>query len=102
MFPHSRWQQQNIPTFIRCETSCYKSRQGTTCQWIAGIRTRALSQSIFFVDKKNRDKRLINDVQLLNGVTIKDSDMPSSVDEFYEDFSSYLITSAVDYYSGYN
>ena len=28
--------------------------------------------------------------------------MPPSVDEFSEDFAGYLITSVIDYYSGYN
>ena len=56
----------------------------------------------FLVKKKSGKWRLINDVQLLNGVTIRDSGMPPSVDEFSEDFAGYPITSAVDYYSGYD
>ena len=56
----------------------------------------------FLVDKKDGKQRLILDVQLLNKVTILDSGMPPSVDEFSEDFAGYPITSAIDYYSGYN
>jgi hypothetical protein len=36
-----------------------------------------------------------------NKVTIRDSGMPPSVDEFSEDFARYPITSAIDYFSGY-
>jgi hypothetical protein len=56
----------------------------------------------FLVRKKDGGWRLINDVQALNKVTIRDSGMPPSVDEFSEDFACYPITSAIDYYSGYN
>ena len=45
--------------------------------------------------------RLINNVQALNKVTIRESGIPLSVDEFWEDFAWYPITSAIDYYSGY-
>ena len=60
-------------------------------------------QERYFLVKKKRDGeyRFINDVQLLNGVTIRDSGMPPSVDEFSEDFAGYQITSSIDYYSGY-
>ena len=44
---------------------------------------------------------LINDVQLLNKVTIRNSGLPPEVDEFSEDFAGYPITSVLDYYSGY-
>ena len=56
----------------------------------------------FLVKKKSEKWQFINDVQLLNGVTIRDSGMHPSVDEFSEDFADYPITSAIDYYSGYD
>jgi hypothetical protein len=55
----------------------------------------------FLVAKKNGEHRFINDVQLLNKVTIRDSGMPPSVDEFSEVFAGYPITSVIDYFSGY-
>jgi len=54
----------------------------------------------FLVKKKVGDFDFINDVQLLNGVTTRNSGMPSSVDEFSEDFASYPLTYTIDYYSG--
>ena len=57
----------------------------------------------FLVEKKaDGTYRMINDVQPLNKVTIRDAGMPPSVDEFSEDFVGYPIVTAVDYYSGYN
>ena len=56
----------------------------------------------FLVEKKDGKYRFINDVQPLNKVTIRDSGMPPSVDEFSEDFAGYPIVTSVDYYSGYN
>src|SRR5436190_12114799 len=45
--------------------------------------------------------RMINDVQPLNKVTIRDAGMPPGVDEFSKDFAGYPIVTSVDYYSGY-
>ena len=53
----------------------------------------------FLVKKKSVKWRFINDLKLLDDVTIRDSDMPPSVDEFSEDFAGYPITSTIDYYS---
>src|SRR5436305_8327365 len=53
--------------------------------------------------KKNPAKyRMINDVQPLNKVTIRDAGMPPSVDEFSEEFAGYPVLTSVDYYSGYD
>jgi len=40
-------------------------------------------------------------MQPLNGVTIRESGMPPSTDEFSEDFAGYSIVSAMDYYFEY-
>ena len=57
----------------------------------------------FHAKKKNPGEfRFINDVQLLNGIMICDSDMPPSVNEFSEDFAGYPISFSVDYYSWFN
>ena len=49
------------------------------------------------MEKKEKGSwRLVNDIQPLNGVTIRDSGMPPSVDEFSEDFAGYPITSSID------
>src|SRR5947207_9016076 len=56
----------------------------------------------FLVPKKNPGEyRMINDVQPLNKVTIRDAGMPPAVDEFSEEFAGYPIATSIDFYSGY-
>jgi hypothetical protein len=38
----------------------------------------------------------------VNKVTIRDTNLPLSADEFLEHFSGYIIISLVDYFSSYN
>jgi hypothetical protein len=52
--------------------------------------------------KKPGDYRLINSAIYLNIVTRRDANLPSSVDEFIEEFIGCYIVSLVDLYSGYN
>jgi len=99
--PHSPWQQQNLrlPKSMQATaTAIVKEKiENGTLEFSQGpYRSR-----YFLVEKKQRTWRFINDVQQLNKVTIRDSGMPPSVDEFSEDFAGYPITSAIDYYSGY-
>jgi len=51
----------------------------------------------FLIKKKNDTWRFIIDIQLLNKIMIRDSNMPPSVDEFSEDITGYPITSAINY-----
>ena len=99
--PHSPWQQQNLrlpKSMQEAATAIVKEKlENGTLEFSQGpYRSR-----YFLVEKKQRTWRFINDVQQLNKVTIRDSGMPPSVDEFSEDFAGYPITSAIDYYSGY-
>ena len=99
--PHSPWQQQNLrlpKAMQEAATAIVKEKlESGTLEFSQGpYRSR-----YFLVRKKDGNWRLINDVQALNKVTIRDSGMPPSVDEFSEDFACYPITSAIDYYSGY-
>jgi hypothetical protein len=99
--PHTPWQQQNprLPKAMQDVATAHVKRQTGTRN--PRIVTRSLSSRHFLVAKKNGEHRFINDVQLLNKVTIRDSRMPPSVDQFSEDFAGYPITSAIDYFSGY-
>ena len=99
--PHEPWQQQNLrlPKAMQDTATAIvkeKLELGILEHSQGPYRSR-----YFIVQKKNGSWRLINDVQPLNGVTIRESGMPLSTDEFSEDFAGYPITSAVDYYSGY-
>jgi RNase H-like domain found in reverse transcriptase/Integrase zinc binding domain len=99
--PHEPWQQNNIrlPKATQdAATAIVKEKQklGILEHSQGPYRSR-----YFLVSKKTGQWRLINDVQPLNAITIKESGMPPSVDEFSEDFAEYPITTAIDYFSGY-
>ena len=100
--PHVPWQQQNIrlpKAMQEAATAIVKEklRYGTLEYSQGPYRSR-----YFLVEKHVKGSyRLINDVQPLNKVTIRDSGLPPAVDEFSEDFAGYPISSAIDYYSGY-
>ena len=90
--PHVPWQQQNLrlPRAMQEEATEHvreKLANGTLEFSQGQYRSR-----YFLVEKKQTGSyRFINDVQPLNKVTIRDSGMPPSVDEFSEDFAGYLI-----------
>ena len=57
----------------------------------------------FIVKKKEKNKyRLINAALDMNKVTIRDANLPPSVDEFSEDFAGCHIASLIDLFSGYD
>lgn len=61
-------------------------------------------RSRFFLVRKKiagDEWQFINDIRPLNRITIRDSGIAPSVDEFAEDFAGYPIVSAIDYFSGY-
>ena len=101
--PHIPWQQQSI--------RLPKAMQEIATQYVKEKITNGMVEfsqdpyrSRYFLVKKKKavDFGFINNVQLLNSFTIRDSDMPPSVDEFSEFFAGYPITSAIHYCSGYN
>jgi len=100
--PHEPWQQQNIrlPYAVK-EAATRIVKERLALGWLEYSQGPYRSR-YFLVEKKDGTWRFINDVQPLNAVTIRDSGLPPSVDEFSEDFAGYPITSAVDHYSGYN
>ena len=101
--PHQPWQQQNLRlprAMVDEATRIVKEKLANgTLEYSQGpYRNR-----YFLVAKKTHgDYRLINDVQQLNKVTIRDAGMPPGVDEFSEEFAGYPILTVVDFYSGYS
>jgi len=100
--PHRPWQQQNLrlPKAMQDAATAHVKEK-----LICGILefSQGLYRSHYFLvaKKKPGEYRFINDVQSLNKVTIRDSSIPPSVDEFSEDFTGYPIISAISYFSGY-
>lgn len=90
--PHAPWQQPNL----RLPKAMQEAATAHVKEKLAhGILERSQGpyrSRYFLVAKKKPDEyRFINDVQPLNKVTIRDSGMPPSVDEFSEDFVGYPI-----------
>ena len=57
----------------------------------------------FLVGKKEKGEyRLVNAAMKLNGVTIRDANLPPSVEEFAEEFAGMSMASLVDLFSGYD
>jgi hypothetical protein len=56
----------------------------------------------FLVKKKSGKYRLVNVAIPMNKVTIRDTNLPLTVDEFSEHFARCQIALLVDFFSGYN
>ena len=56
----------------------------------------------FLVKKKSGKYRMVNAAMNINKVTIRDANLPPSVDKFLEEFAGMHMTSLVDFFSGYN
>jgi hypothetical protein len=57
----------------------------------------------FLVAKKEvGEYRLINAAMKMNKVTLRDANLPPSVDEFSEEFTGCIAASLVDFFSGYD
>src|SRR5271169_1991457 len=101
--PHSPWQQQNLRLPKAMQEAATAIVREKLANGVFEFAQGPYRSRYFLVEKKAPGTwRLVNDIQQLNKVTIRDSGMPPSVDEFSEDFAGYPITSAINYYSGYN
>ena len=56
----------------------------------------------FLVKKKSGKYRIVDAAMNINKVTIRDANLPPSVDEFLEEFAGMYITSLIDFFSGYD
>ena len=81
----------------------YQDRQTESSKRGARILAGPYRSCYFVVPKTAPGTyRLINDVQPMNKVTIRDAGMPPAVDEFSETFAGYPIASTIDFYASYN
>jgi len=56
----------------------------------------------FLVKKKSGAYRMVIAAMKMNGVTVRDANMPPDPDEFAEDFAGMSVSSILDYFSGYD
>ena len=100
--PHDPWQQTNLRLPKAMQEMANEIIRKNLAAGNYEFSQGPYRGRYFLVEKKQAGTfRLVNDIQPLNAVTIRDSGMPPSVDEFSEDFAGYPITSSIDYYSGY-
>ena len=101
--PHSPWQQQNLrlpKAMLDMATDMVKGKLKSGL--IEPSQGPYRSRYFLTTKKEPGTWRMINDVQPLNKVTIRDAGMPPGVDEFSEEFAGYPVTTSIDFYSGYN
>ncbi|KAK1780094.1 hypothetical protein QBC45DRAFT_324540, partial [Copromyces sp. CBS 386.78] len=56
----------------------------------------------FLVTKKDRNIRLINNVQKINRITLKNINLPPGYEEFNKGFRNYKIIFLLNLFSNYN
>ena len=101
--PHTPWQQQSLRLPKAMQEAAAAILKKKLANGILEHSQGAYRSRFFLVAKKTPGEyRLINDVQPLNAVTIRDACMPPSVDDFSEDFAGYPILTSVDLFSGYD
>ena len=54
------------------------------------------------VKKEVREYRLINTAMKMNEITLKDANLPFSIDEFLKEFTGYITALFIDFFFKYN
>jgi len=100
--PHSPWQQQNLRLLKLMQGAALAIIKEKLENGMLEYSQGPYRSRYFLVAKKKPGEwRLINDVQPMNRVTIRDAGMPPAIDEFSEDFAGSPIASSIDFYSFY-
>ena len=101
--PHEAWQERNFP--------CPKALFPIVAKMLLERLDRGVLEKCngpyrnpwFLVAKKLAGTyRLINAAMKMNSVTLRDANMPPSVDEFSEEFAGCHCASLIDFFSGYD
>jgi len=101
--PHTPWQQQNLHLPKSTQEAMTEHVKQKLASVVLEYSQGPYRSRYFLVAKKTpREWRFINDVQPLNHVTIRDSGMPPSVDEFSEEFAGFSIISSINYFSSFH
>jgi len=101
--PHKAWQEKNFP--------CPKALIPIVVKMLLERLERGVLEKCngpyrnpwFLVAKKTAGTyRLINAAMKMNSVTLRDANLPPSVDEFSEEFAGCHVASLIDFFSGYD
>ena len=99
---HTPWVQAPIPIPKAIEGKVTKILESHFGSGRYEQSCSAYRSPVFPVQKKNGDLRLVHDLQLLNGVTIRDAALPPRPDDFAESFVGYACYGVADLFSGYD
>jgi len=100
---HVPWQQQNLRLPRSTQEEASKIVKQNLASGVLEFSQGPYRSRYFVVQKSAPGTfRLINDMQPMNKVTIRDAGMPPSVDEFSETFACFPIASTIDFYASYN
>ena len=101
--PHKAWQEKNFP--------CPRALIPVVVKMLLERLERGVLEKCsgpyrnpwFLVAKKAAGTyRLINAAMKMNSVTLRDANLPPSVDEFSEEFAGCQVASLIDFFSGYD
>lgn len=101
--PHEAWQERNFPCPKALVPVVIKICLDRMKKGVFEKGNGPYRNPWFLVAKKKPgDYRFINAAMKINGVTMRDANMPPSVDEFSEEFAGCKCASLVDFFSGYD
>jgi hypothetical protein len=100
--PHEAWKEGNFPVPRRLRDEVGKMIQERLQRGVLEYSKSPYSNPWFLVKKKDKGYRLINNAQRINGVTVRDANLPPNPDEFSEEFAGCQIVSLIDFFSGYD
>ena len=99
---HILWQQQNLQLLKAMRDAATEHVKQKLASSVLEFCQGPYRLQFFLVAKKKPGEwRFINDIQPVNIITIRESGLSPSVDEFSEKFVGYLISSPIDYFSRY-
>lgn len=105
--PHEPWQEKGFPVPRALRPIAAKMCQERMENRVLEYAFSPYSNKWFLVPKNagpngERRYRLINSCTRMNGVTLKDANIPPSADDFAEEYSGMAATSVIDLFSGYD
>ena len=100
---HKAWQEPNFPCPRALIPIVVKMLQERLERGVLEKCDGPYRNPWFLVAKKLAGTyRLINAAMKMNSVTLRDANLPPSVDEFSEEFAGCVIASLIDFFSGYD
>jgi hypothetical protein len=100
--PHTAWQEGHFPIPRKLRDTVIDMIQQRLSRGTLEYSQSPYRNPWFLVKKKDAGYRLINNAQRVNGVTLRDANLPPNPDEFSEEFAGCHIVSLIDFFSGYD